>query len=160
MVKLIFLDMDGVIAGPSHIEGGLWAIVPKNLDLLGEILEATGADLVISSSWRHNTVESTIEDFKEKGFTFTDKIVGVTPRLYSKDPHLNYPRGAEIDYYIRKHHMYSGTDWSERKDNLRYVILDDDSDMLLSQQKNFVRTNPMEGLTPEHVQRAIEILNS
>lgn len=40
-----------------------------------------------------------------------------------------------------------------------YVILDDDSGMLLSQKDNFIHVDRRVGLTEKDVERAIEILN-
>lgn len=41
-----------------------------------------------------------------------------------------------------------------------YVILDDDSDMLLSQRKHFVKTHTLRGISKKNVETAIKILNS
>lgn len=42
----------------------------------------------------------------------------------------------------------------------KYVILDDDSDMLDTQRNNFIHTDWEVGLTEENVNDAIKILNN
>jgi DNA modification methylase len=46
------------------------------------ILKKTNAKIVLSSSWRKNTLEDTIKYMEKRGFRFCDKIVGVTIRAY------------------------------------------------------------------------------
>jgi aryl-phospho-beta-D-glucosidase BglC (GH1 family) len=48
----------------------MWGLTPEKQDLLGMIIEKTDAKIVLSSSWRKHTLESTIEHMKEKGFRF------------------------------------------------------------------------------------------
>lgn len=167
MKKYLFLDIDGVIATNESVVHGLWGLVDSKQQLLGKILEETGADIVLSSSWRHVTLEKTKEYMSEKGFLFTDKIVGITLRLYhyiDRDSkiHLSIPRGLEIDQWIDTHvHSDNGKNW-ERKVlgvDFNYCILDDDSDMLLEQKDYFVNTDCFEGLTEVKARRVIEILN-
>jgi hypothetical protein len=43
--------------------------------------------------------------------------------------------------------------------DFNYVILDDDSDMLLEQAEHFVKTDTLLGLSEDDVERAIKILN-
>lgn len=45
-MKIIFLDFDGVITTPSS----KYRLSPPHMDILGKILESTGACIVISSS--------------------------------------------------------------------------------------------------------------
>lgn len=47
----------------------------------------------------------------------------------------------------------------EKQEPYKYVILDDDSDMLDTQSNNFIRTDWRAGLTEENVNKAIKILN-
>jgi len=163
--RFIFLDIDGVIATPETIEDRMWGLTPEKQDLLGLIIEKTGAKIVLSSSWRKHTVEDTIEHMEEHGFRFCDEIVGVTIRAYhyiEKGIHLSIPRGVEIKQWIDTNvHSNNGKDWNRKvlgKD-WSYVILDDDSDMLLEHKDNFIRCDSMEGLTLEQANKAIELLS-
>lgn len=79
MDKLIFLDCDGVI---STLKSG-WHLDPEKLELLGKILEATGARIVVSSSWRWHTLEQTLETtFKSA----TTRPGSVKQRIITGDP--------------------------------------------------------------------------
>ncbi len=181
--RFIFLDIDGVIATPKTVEHGKWTLTPEKQDLLGMIIEKTGAKIVLSSSWRKHTIEDTIEHMKEHGFRFCDEIVGVTIRAYhyiEKGVHLSIPRGVEIKQWLDTHVIYPWYAYPEHKEkyevlnedgsfkmmrsnklgtDFNYVILDDDSDMLYEQSKYFIHCDSMEGLTLEQANKAIEVLS-
>lgn len=58
-------------------------------------------------------------------------------------------RGVEIKQYLDEHPEIEN-----------HVILDDDSDMLLSQKDHFIKTDSESGISEKNVKRAIEILNN
>lgn len=157
MKKLIFLDFDGVITTLKS----RWCLDPEKIALLQEIVDKTGAEIVISSSWRRGTLESTIRSItdpnnpfvKDVPFSLLDKVVGITRRLQVIDPSGETSprniRGIEIMSYLQEHNY----------EDISYVILDDDSDMLYWQKDNFIQTDASEGLSKEDVQKAIKILN-
>lgn len=146
-MKIIFLDFDGVI---STANSG-YNLDPEKIKLLHEIIDKTGAKLVITSSWRKHNLETTKEDLKN--VSFVDYIIGVTPRFCVQDECDDYwsvPRGMEIKYWLMKH---------DEMNIENYVILDDEEDLLLYQSNHFVKTNEYVGLTEKSVKKAIEILN-
>lgn len=156
-MKVIFLDFDGVITTPKS----KYKLDPERMALVGRILDATGAKVVISSSWRRYSLEDTIKHLTDTShflidgnpFPYPEAVVGITERMYSfcypnNNIHFCLPRGCEIEHYLNQH---------SEVDN--YVIIDDNQDMLLCQADNFVHTNGITGLTEEDVERAIEILN-
>ena len=162
-MKVIFLDFDGVI---TTLASG-WTLCPKKIKLLGEIIEKTDAKIVISSSWRRNTLDDTIKFIsggsihsKDNPFPYCDKVVGITDRMYAfswndeinektgKRPTYLLPRGVEIQRYLELNRNIT-----------QYVILDDATDMLYWHKDNFVNTHPYDGLSQEDVNKAIEILN-
>jgi len=167
MKKYIFLDIDGVIATPQNIEEGLWGLTPDCQERLGKIIEATNAQIVLSSSWRHNDLDSTVSFMLSKGFLFCGRLIGVTIRAYHcidkrMKVHLSIPRGVEIKQWIDTHiHSDNGKDLEYKKEGVdfTYVILDDDSDMLLEHKDNFIQTDGEIGLTDINVSQAISILN-
>ena len=167
MQKIIFLDIDGVLATPDYIKDGMWALNPKKQELLAKIIDETDAKIVLSSSWRWATLEKTKEHMESKGFLFIDKLIGVTIRAYQyidreSKIHLSIPRGVEIKQWIDTNiHSENGKNWDKKKIGVdyNYIILDDDDDMLLEQKNYFIHTNPITGLTEEDVQKAILILN-
>lgn len=72
------------------------------------------------------------------------------------------PRGVEIKQWIDTHiHSDNGKDWNRKKlgKDFTYVILDDNSDMLLEHKDNFIRTDSEIGLTDDDVTGAVGILN-
>lgn len=155
-MKVIFLDFDGVIT----TEKSRYNLDKDKMELVKIICDKTGAKIVISSSWRLNTLENTILNITtvrnpetEVPFLMPELVVGVTKRMYafSHDDASSYyriPRGVEIERYLMEH---------EEVD--RYVIFDDDDDMLLVQAPYFVKTNTRIGITEEDANKAIEILN-
>ena len=182
--KYIFLDIDGVIATQKTIIDGMWGLTPEKQDLLGIILNKTNAKIVISSSWRYNTLSDTIKYMKKQGFQYCDKIVGITIRAYhflkKSNNLLTIPRGVEIDSWLKNHVIYPWYAYPDKhKDyeiinedgsfkmmkslklgvDFNYVILDDDQDMLFTQSNNFICCDGYEGLTLDNTNKAIEILN-
>ena len=152
--KLVFLDIDGVLdTYKSH-----YMLDPVLMDRLGNILGRTGAWSVISSSWRCGNVPETIEFMTDydnprvgsNPFPFTDRIVGITPILYSIiDDDIDRPatRGEEIYAYLKAHPC----------DN--YVILDDSDEMLGDLRPHLVLVNDEIGLTDNDVEKAVSILS-
>lgn len=154
-MKIIFLDFDGVMDTDSHLdylnEQGLpggdkfgLAFDPKCVSNLKEIIDATGADIVISSTWREDmTYEEILEMWKFRnlpGF-----VTDVTPVLRFRN------RGDEIDAWL--------TECSNK--NVRYVIIDDMHWNLFNrhQLRYFLRTSPYIGIDDWVVQEAIRLLN-
>lgn len=168
MEKIIFLDIDGVLAIPSCLKDGMWALSDEKQKLLGKILDETDAKIVLSSSWRYATLEKTKEHMESEGFLFNDKLIGVTIRAYhylekGTGIHLSIPRGVEIKQWIDTHiHSNNGKDWNRKQEgkDFTYLILDDDVDMLLEHKDNFINTDGMKGLSDDDVERAVAILNN
>lgn len=152
MDKLLFLDIDGVLnsehfycnrSKSDSLPYPLSEFDPISVKELNRILDETDAKLIISSSWRFD--EGLDNIFMKVGITH--RIFGITPCLRNKI------RGEEIKSYIEE--------YTKIERNIRYVILDDDADMLDEQKPFFVRTNAYgKGLTNEVANKTIEILNS
>jgi hypothetical protein len=158
-MKVVFLDVDGVL----NSEDDLMVFREKNnihhcilydeveerpLQLLKQLIERTDAKIVLSSSWRTAWVtDSGWYYLKEKLETALQSVSLViydrTPKLYNKE------RGDEIRLWLA-HHPEVDT----------FVILDDDSDMCEFIETNLVQTTYKHGLLQEHIDKAIEILNS
>ena len=156
MNNIIFLDIDGVLNCQTFFESyhNSKKVLRKQLKSneidksdyyksqlcverimwLNKLCADTKANVVISSTWRKNkTVEELQEILNNSGATF--KIIGKTGIDESRI------RGVEISKYLDH---YRG----ELKLDCEYVIIDDDSDMLLQQQHNFFQTDNYSGLTP------------
>ena len=146
-MKVIFLDFDGVITIPPK-----WHLNPNKIKLIKRIVDETGAKIVVSSSWRMNTIKQTKEIISDRPkrcprnkmlYWLIDNLYDITP-IYG----LGNGRGGEIQQYLNDH-----------PDIDNYVILDDDHDMWDSQLYHFVQTNYEDGITETEVIRAIKILN-
>lgn len=134
-MKVVFLDIDGVLNSNKEMIqfGHMWVKtkdVKHKLSPFGtwvmQRLSAHDVKIVLSSTWRLGTGP---EEWKEV-FDFP---------IYDKTCSCPFPgsvRGDEIALWLKEH---PGVE--------RYVIIDDDSDMLEEQMANFVKTNGMEGLT-------------
>lgn len=142
--KILFLDIDGCLnrCGKSikHFE-------EDKILLLKSIVEQTGCEIVLSSTWRKSAdglkrVKKLLKNRLSK------ELFGVTPILDNLVNGLWHamPRGVEIAQWLAENPVDS------------FVILDDDSDMGELSDK-LVLTKSFVGLTPEIAQEAIDRLN-
>lgn len=157
-VKILFLDIDGVVNSETFYtkrangEYGdkpypLSEFDPEAVAQVSRIINETGANLVISSSWRHTD-----------GLRSIFKNVGLRGRAldFEITPYLGTIRGLEIKKYIDEYPNKHNGDEIET-----YCIVDDDIDMLYEQKDNFVKTDAYYGgLTKEKADEVIRILNS
>lgn len=155
MTPIVFLDFDGVLNHElfyrtakrpfTSVED---QIDPDSVGRLNTLLTATDAKVVVSSTWRKGrTVEELQRILVAKGFT--GEVIGKTEDLRSE----HCLRGNEIYLWLEQYRDIVGS-----SEEARYVILDDDSDMLLWQRDHFIQTDPWCGLTPNNVWRATKIL--
>ena len=141
-MKLIFLDIDGVIATPrtgNRIDRTL-------MERAIEIATRTGASIVISSSWKEETLEKTLRKLPA---ALREHIVGQTPNLNN----VETLKSREIDSFLN---------WFERQHELieNYIIIDDVYEGFSFQKiVHLVKTDTYEGLTEEDVKLAIRKLS-
>lgn len=176
MRQIIFMDIDGVLATPETLDkADMWTFTPRCVEQLRRILIAhPSAEIVVSSSWRKETVEATKQHLQDEGLgiDIVDRITGITIRGYNyiqKGVAMSIPRGVEIRQWI-DHNIHSGGNglyvpgangtFTRRNLGLdyQYVILDDDTDMLLEQGPRFIRCHSSKGLTRELSDKAIGVL--
>jgi hypothetical protein len=164
-MKIIFLDIDGVLNSDVYTDSELYKqatvgmsgmqvllvahhlhLDPDAIFLLNDLVKQSGAEVVLSSTWRVKYTSEQITDMlKGRGATF--KVSARTPILYGKLS-SRIPRGKEIEAYLK----------NLKTQPESFVIIDDHDDML--HLKPFlVQTTMKHGLTEHHVKRALEILN-
>lgn len=118
-MKIIFLDFDGVII----TKRSKYWFDSEKLILLQQIIDQTNSKIVISSSWRCNSVKETIKRIKKSeeirnnknisirffDYINKDDIIDVTPYIfynyynkYGKIITTEAPRGLEIQHYFRR----------------------------------------------------------
>ena len=108
-MKILFLDLDGVMCTTSCYGVGknnkwdTYMFDPKAVKLLNSILEETGAEIVLSSDWRHNYTLQEMRDI----FTHNKVIkspIGYTPlmKTYTGE-NLAGGRADEIIAWVNLH---------------------------------------------------------
>lgn len=145
-MKILFLDYDGVInklgQGYSTLTRQMGSSLimsePELVYRVNLIVDRTGCEIVLSSSWRH------MPDWRE-----ALRLSGIVKPLLDRTPlrsdHKKH--GCSYEDLCRGHNIQ---DWlDEHPEVTRYAILDDSSDMLASQLPNFFRTDTAQGLTQE-----------
>ena len=138
-MKIIFLDIDGVLNDFSSV-ASIWNDTPTDTHLkcLKNIVDQTGAEIVLSSTWRlgrstRKIVEDRLADFGMKLFDCTKELED---------------RATEIEEWLSRH-----------PEVIDYVILDDECLSLERLKARLVQTTIAYGLLPTHVMKAIKILN-
>ena len=180
MSKYIFLDIDGVLNSEEMLNHkpfpkcrGIMGIEKSKVKRLKQIVEATGAEIVLTSSWKKSfdafkrngyRVDKSdlndlwVEELEELGYFgkyLSNKLhdqklrVSDTTSKYEGNP--NY-RGSGILAYLKDHPAEA------------YVILDDENfrDYQNRQaiQDHLVLTDYMTGLSDDDVEKAIKILSN
>ena len=150
-MKVIFLDFDGVITIPPK-----WYINANKIKYIKQIVDTTGAKIVVSSSWRRENVKETINDMIGKTkrcprnkmlYWLVDNLYDITS-WFSDKKYNGTGRGGEIQTWLDKHPEVDS-----------YVIIDDEADMLDRQIFNFVQTDWSFGIQDREVKLCIDILN-
>ena len=150
-MRVIFLDIDGVLNSVLYDrerdreEGN---IDRSRLPLLKRLVEETGAQVVLSSSWRkHWDRDAALRDGIGSELERTFRDAGIA--LFDKTPVAD-SRAEEIALWLRAHPQVT-----------RYVILDDAFGGWGELAPCVVRTNSRieRGLEERHVEEAIGILS-
>lgn len=143
-LKIIFLDVDGVLNSNitrRRTTDGFIFVSGRHIKNLKRIIDATGAKVVLSSSWRMGRDDpSRNGDFlelRDELQCYDISFYGFTPELRSCD------RGAEI--------------MEEHPDVTDYAVIDD-STQISPHEDHWVRTSLSLGLCEEDVPKAIAIL--
>ncbi|AUR85902.1 hypothetical protein NVP1081O_167 [Vibrio phage 1.081.O._10N.286.52.C2] len=158
-MKIIFLDIDGVLNNAMDIDehqdvmlnGEYYGFYsPRCVDRLNSLTEKTGASIVLGSVWRSGlTIDEINELFTNMGINA--KCIGKTDELHQRWAF----RGNEIHKWMIDNKELIGSYYDFRS----YVILDDDTDMLMWHNNNYVNCDPEIGMTDRTVSKAQAILN-
>ena len=154
-MKVIFLDVDGVlncVDSTSQCRGFV-GIDDKRVIKLRAIVEATGAKIVLSSTWKHDWEPKNKDDQNEYGNYLDRKLkrqrLVAIDKTYESD---GMKRGEGILAWVSAHNVES------------FIILDDEWFDFKEEglESRVIKTEFYDsdgGLTDAHVQRAIELLN-
>lgn len=156
-MKICFLDIDGVLnycKCTSKAPSGVWGIEDDKLTLLKQIIEATHAKIVLTSTWKTEWFRTEYtEDLSMDGQYLVNKFAQFGLSILDKTYEDTWAkRGEGILSYIK----------TSKVPIESFVILDDESFdfKTLDLTDKFVKTNISEGLTPSKAQLAIQILNN
>ena len=146
LMKLIFLDIDGVLNSATGKEPYVSDMEVEKLKLLKKIIDDSGSSgVVITSDRRYSKVD--MEDKTEAFDQFEIFIVGETRRPNQDD--LEDNRGKQIMDYLS----------SSKEDIDRIVILDDNDDGISNFfEEEFILVNRFFGLNKDVYQKALKIL--
>ena len=118
-MKIIFLDIDGVLNNPgcyAKASGTMTPADPGCVAVLNHIVDETGALIVISSTWKLHGLIFCRERLLEWGVR-AHKILDRTPNLQAK----NKTRAEEIQRWL--------DDRADHDSIESFVILDDEANM-------------------------------
>lgn len=134
-MKVIFLDVDGVLNNqntPIRWEDKtLLMNDPTCVFFLNRLVDRTGAELVLSSSWRHDP--NWRQNLKDNGV-----IKDFLDRTPTKNVGNETQRGLQINAWL-----------SEHPEVKKFAIIDDNNWMLPDQLASFFKTSWLHGLTEE-----------
>jgi hypothetical protein len=143
VLKVIFLDFDGVLVTPasSFLRSSTGMVAdPHAVDALNYLIAETGARIVITSTWR---LEYSSDELSEllRSWGVQGSILGIAPSGSS--------RGDEIQRWL------DGFDGPARV--AAFVILDDASE-ISTLSSHLISTEFETGLTMDDARRAVEYL--
>lgn len=116
-MKVIFLDIDGVLnesASETRSPTGFLGIDDEKVQRLKRIVEETGAEIVLTSSWKTEW-DPDPEKASADGNYLSKKLADHGLRILEKTDDMHYNRGEGISTWLNQHP--SVTSW---------VVLDDD----------------------------------
>ena len=136
--RVVFLDIDGVLA-PIRRWDRYGDLEAACIQVLNEIVAGTGAEVVVSSTWRYGKTIAELQAMLDAA-GFTGSVIDKTPLG---------PPGADRSDEIAA--------WLAEHDVTGYVIVDDHSNMGALRAR-LVLTDPGRGLQRADAARAIEIV--
>ena len=189
-MKIIFLDIDGVLNGYTrftriwmniasilhlskfiHRYYDIFGVHKKYVRILSKIVHGSGAKVVVSSSWRGDWMLSDHlpnwerkASFKKWMKYYNIEVIDITPKIYLEK---GDSRPLEIIQWLEDH---------EDIDIESYCIIDDECQELIKyfpnnvvctsnlglQERDYENDTVYEnsGLTRQHIKEALDILNS
>lgn len=159
-MKLIFLDLEGVLNStkfwlkgcpPPSANSPYNMFDPEAISLINKIIEMTDAEIVLTSTLRiyYKKINKFFENIGIKG-----KLNGILSGKY------------ESERYNRKDEFKAkGKEIAEYIDSLNNpvsswcIIDDEDIEFLETQKSKLIKTDFINGLTLENVNKIIELLN-
>ena len=152
-MRVIFLDIDGVLNSGRTARAFQGSVLMRQLDpvavgMLRNVVEKSGAEIVLSSTWRlsENWREETARCLCGAGWPVDGRLDSIFLDRTPKYLGINTVRGDEIQKWLEDNPEYDD-----------YIIIDDDSDMLESQMDRFINVDYQIGLSVDNWNRICEI---
>jgi hypothetical protein len=134
---------NGDTSDPESVDRFASMIDPDAVKLLNDVIQATGAKVVLSSSWRIVWPYTSVA-LMLAHVGFIGELIGATPNHVEVEPHA---RGNEIQAWLSAHPEVTS-----------FAIVDDSDDMAHLLPR-LVRTTWAHGLQEEHAQGLISLLS-
>ena len=161
-IKLIFLDIDGVLNCDTTLErcGPYIGVEQEKVKLLKELVKQTGAFIVLISTWKYywyrnpklkpkqdDLANYLDESFRKQGL-----------RISAKTKDIGDPFDRSLGIKELRLRLSLKNNISTR----RYIILDDHEFDYKERgmADKLIKTNEETGLQIEHIKKAIELLNN
>lgn len=160
MVKIIFLDIDGVLIStrsvlarldetctrPDYqIADSIQRVDPVAVGLVNRLCRKADVRIVISSS--HRTHFANLHSLR-----LYIAELGITGEVIGSTPVLNKARGFEIQSWLETWEEETGSN------STVYIIADDIADMLPEQKCNFIKCDPNTAFSAKNYYDACRIL--
>ncbi len=157
-MKVIFLDVDGVLNAVQRQEiSQEYIIDEEKVDLLGKIVKATDAVLVMHSGWRF-WFDEDLRPLRKEAENLEKLLSDVGLSIYAKTPDFTTEK-------IRKNKTFGKVKpaeilaWLEQNTGVDSWIVLEDLDLRNEEiRRRQIQTNGAEGLTERDVIQAIELL--
>lgn len=151
-MKVIFLDIDGVLNSKifDKEKDSFDIMDPTRLVLLKKIVDETGAEIVLTSSWRHGWAIQECDCQSDAAIKIWNEFANANIFIMDKTTEEYYSRTEQIKEWLSKNPEVES-----------YVILDDIQFGWEELEGRVVKTHYLidRGLEDRHVKEAIEILN-
>ncbi|MCM1188688.1 MAG: HAD domain-containing protein [bacterium] len=164
MIKVLFLDIDGVLnsgcwndSHPEEISDGT-LIDEEKIRLLGSLVKKTGSKIILHSGWR-TWFDPELKPLRAESRKLLEllgreglRIEGITPDLTTekirKTKKFSLVKADEILLWLKTH-----------RDVSAWVVLDDLDLHNIQVAQHQVRPDPATGLTVEDTKKAEKILS-
>lgn len=142
-MNIIFMDIDGVLNNLGSVValGSFNHFDAVSVGLMDKLAERGNAKIVVSSAWRTGDLDLTKHQIAHAGGEALNRHI-ISETVWLDPPNV---RGHEIANWVQENNVWA------------YVIIDDNSDMLLGQP--LVQTTFEDGFRFSHYIKALQILN-
>lgn len=158
-MKVIFLDIDGVLNSEEFLKNNQDEIIDRDaVNILKNIIDKTGASIVMSSGWRLWFDEDMIPNDGYSQYLY-DILSEFDIKLFDKTPDFSTEeiRTRKTFSHVKAKEIIA---WlSEHKTVDKYVVLDDLDLKNEEINSHLVRTNAMIGITEEDGKCVIDMIN-